>query len=251
MAAHRSRIDEVLSAGLARMRLAPTGMLSDKREATSDEEDWEQVAREQYDADTRKHRDLRARAYMNSLSDSEHRRQDKQLRREVRAMPEVSEAAEERLHKEHAASHYSLEELMDAYSHGGGDDNNQDPEFTEEDYFRVFVDNSSSSDRRQEDDEFPTVEESAARNKKTRDKIKRNVIKAWLDRHPRPDAKLLITDPIVKYLMEDLVGVGADPLSWATILQTWRVIRDERLTGFREANKRSGGRRVPVPERYR
>ena len=241
MATLRSRIDEVLSAGLARMRLAPTGMLSDKREATSDEEDWEQVAREQYDADTRKHRDLRALAYMNSLSDSEHRRQDKQLRREVRAMPKVSEEVEERLRKEYAASHYSLEELMDAYSHGGGDDNDEYPEFTEEDYFREFVDNSSSSDRRQRDDEFPTVDESAADNNKARDKIKRDMLNEWVDRNP--DARTLTrTDPLVKYLMEEL-GMGwADPLSWAQISKTFRDIKTHRRLGRRDVKVRVRGK---------
>ena len=283
MAPLRSRIDEVLSAGLAHMRLAPTGMLSDKRKATSDE-DWEEVARELKTARKRDDEDRRARAFLHSMGVNELSRQAEQLAREEEAMPK------NRLGAKHAASHYGVQELMDAYRDDGGreaakerlrkehaaspnslkelegeysdDDEKLYSEFTEEDVLQEFVNNGDVADRMHADEtldgyevrekleELKELKESPVpMTNNQRNLIKRAMIKEWVHKHP--GVSLPREDPMVEYLMKDLAKLGAAPISWEAIRQTWRVLAKEHLTGFREAHKRSGYRQIQVPERYR
>ena len=164
-------------------------------------------------------------------------------------------AAKERLRKDHAASPNSLKELAGEYS---DDDEKLYSEFSKEDVLQEFVNNGDVADRMHADEtldvyevreELEELKESPVpMNNNQRNRIKRSMIKEWVYKYP--GLSLERSDPMVKYLMEDLAELGADPISWEAIRQTWRVLDAERRTGFREAHKRSGYRRMPVPERY-
>lgn len=279
MAPLRSRLDEVLSAGFAHMRLVPTGMRSNKRNVASD---WEEVAMELEAARTRDEEDRQAHKYLKSVSDDELSKQAKQLAREQKAMPK------NRLGAKHAANRYGLQELMDAYGDDGGreaakerlrneyaaspeslqglvgdDDDDEDDEklyseFTDEDLLQEFVNNGDVADRLHADEalgvdevreELEALKESPVpMTNALRNKIKRRMISEWVNKHP--GVSLPREDPMVKYLMEDLAKLGTGPITWDGIRQTWRVLENERRTGFRERNKRSKYRDIPVPKRY-
>lgn len=266
MVAHRNRIDEVLSAGLARMRLEPTGGKNDKRKATSDAKAyWEDLKSALEMAKVRNDQERDALEYLETVRGDEIH---KQLKREEEANANYSldelidayrdyggrKAAMEQMRRDYDASRNDMNalknkqdtddydeelwsEFLEALKNKQGDD-----DYDEELWSRVshdlllqtFAWNGDAVDRLHSDDpplQVPKRPRLPVDNTRRNNinKIKREFITNWVNEHPLETLKK--SDPIVTYLMEDLDKLGTGPITWESIKQTWRYLNDRRRLG--------------------
>lgn len=243
MAPLRSRIDEVLSAGLAHMRLAPTGTRAEKRNAPLD---WGEVAAALNVAgEAKRTRDKEEQEREQELLEDLRSVGVRELTREVnkhvaRLTPADKAGLDKRLAD--AADHYTIDPLEAWKLLGVDKDDDDEPpsvQLTEEELWQAFIMQSDLANQLYADETLvPHDERKAPRvTRREFNEIRNRELSKWV--HDNPGEKLTNRHRLVKYLMTELPVYGVEAPSWDSIREKWKKLEKERA---REEARSRGSR---------